>query len=297
LRTIEEHAVTLRRLGVWAGIDCFAAPAAAAFAQRVEAWGYGALWMPEGFGREMFSASAWLLANTRDLIVASGIANIYGRDPLSAASAQNALNEQWGGRFLMGLGVSHKPVVEGVRRHEYGQPLATMREYLRGMGAVPYQAAPPAEKPKTILAALGPKMLELAAQLADGAHPYNVTPEHTREARAILGAGKLLCVEQAAILETNAAKARAIGRQALAVYLGLPNYLNNWKRMGFVDADVTGGGSDRLVDAIIVWGNETAIRTRIEEHWQAGADHVCVQAIGDNGRPDENLLSLLAPNR
>jgi probable F420-dependent oxidoreductase len=287
--------MNFHRLGVWAGMDCFAARDAAAFAQRVETWGYGALWMPEGFGREMFSASAWLLANTTKLIVASGIANIYGRDPLSAAAAQNALNEQWGGRFLMGLGVSHKMVVEGVRRHDYGKPLATMRDYLHGMGLVPYQCVPPAEKPKTLLAALGPKMLELAAVHADGAHPYNVTPEHTREARAVLGAGKLLCVEQAAVLDPNPSSARAKAREALAIYLGLPNYVNNWKRMGFVDADMEGGGSDRLVDAIIAWGNEDAILVRIEEHWRAGADHVCVQALGENGKPDERLLKLLAP--
>jgi len=278
-------------------MDHFSAPDAAAFAKRVEAWGYGALWIPEGVGREVFTASAWLLANTSDLIVASGIANIYARDPISAAAAQKGLNEQSGGRFFLGLGVSHIPLVEGVRRHEYGKPVATMRAYLQAMAEAPYQAVPPAEKPKTILAALGPKMLELSAKHADGAHPYNVTPEHTREARALLGSGKLLCVEQAAILETNSAKARAMARDFLAIYLGLPNYVNNWKRLGFSGADITAGGSDRLIDALIVWGNENAIRARIDEHWQAGADHVCVQAIGEQGQSDERLLSLLAPRK
>jgi probable F420-dependent oxidoreductase len=286
----------LSKLGVWAGIDVFSATDAAAFAKRVEAWGYGALWIPEGIGREVFTASAWLLANTRTLIVASGIANIYLRSPISAASAQKGLNETWGGRFLLGLGVSHKPHVEGMLKHDYGKPIATMQAYLRGMAEVPYQSVPPADNPKTILAALGPKMLELSATQADGAHPYNVTPEHTRQAREILGAGKLLCVEQAAILESDASKARAIGRQALAIYLGFPNYVDNWKRLGFTDADMTGGGSNRLVDAVMVWGSEKTIRARIDEHWQAGADHVCVQAIGENGRPDERLLNLLAPN-
>jgi probable F420-dependent oxidoreductase len=285
----------MKNLGVWAGTDSFSAAEAAAFARRVEAWGYGALWIPESVGREVFSASAWLLANTSHLIVASGIANIYARDALSAAAAQKGLNEQSAGRFLLGLGVSHIPLVEGVRQHQYGKPVTTMRTYLQAMAAAPYRSVPPAAPPKTILAALGPKMLELSAERADGAHPYNVPPEHTTMARALLGVGKLLCVEQAAILETDTAKARAAARQFLSIYLGLPNYVNNWRRLGFADVDLAGGGSDRLVDTLVVWGDEKAIRARIEQHWQAGADQVCVQAIGPVGLPDERLLALLAP--
>jgi probable F420-dependent oxidoreductase len=285
----------LEKLGVWAAIDALSAAHAAAFAKRVEGWGYGAFWMPEALGREMFSASAWLLANTNSLIIASGIANIYARDAMAAAAAQKGLNEQSGGRFLLGLGVSHIPLVEGARRHTYGKPVATMRAYLEAMAQTPYRAVPPAAAPKTVLAALGPKMLELSAQQADGAHPYNVTPEHTRGARAILGAGKLLCVEQAAILESEPARARAVARRFLAIYLGLPNYVDNWKRLGFTDADVADGGSDRLVDAVVAWGDERAIRARIDAHWQAGADHVCVQALSPSALPDERLLALLAP--
>jgi probable F420-dependent oxidoreductase len=285
----------LKNLGVWAGTDVLSAVDAAAFARRVEAWGYGALWIPEALGREVFSASAWLLANTSKLVVASGIANIYARDAFSAAAAQRGLNEQSGGRFLLGLGVSHVPLVEGVRQLRYGKPVATMRAYLRAMAAARYGSVPPAAPPQTIVAALGPKMLELSAELADGAHPYNVPPEHTRQARALLGAGKLLCVEQAAILQTNPADARAIARRFLEVYLGLPNYVDNWRRLGFSDADFAGGGSDRLIDSVIVWGDEKAIRARIDEHWQAGADQVCVQAIGAAAAPDERLLGLLAP--
>jgi probable F420-dependent oxidoreductase len=287
--------MNLKNLGVWAATDGFPAADAAAFAKRVEAWGYGALWIPEAVGREVFSACAWLLANTGNLVIASGIANIYARDSFSAAAAQKGLNEQSGGRFLLGLGVSHIPLVEGVRKLQYGKPVATMRAYLRAMAEAPYQSVPPAAAPKTVLAALGPKMLELAAESADGAHPYNVTPEHTGQARALLGAGKLLCVEQAAILETNPTDARATARRFLAIYLSLPNYVDNWRRLGFTDADFAGGGSDRLVDAVIAWGDEEAIRARIDEHWQAGADHVCVQAIGLTTLPDEHLLGLLAP--
>lgn len=287
--------MTLKKLGAWISTDGLPAAGTAALAKRVEAWGYGALWMPEAVGREMFSAAAWLLANTSTLVVASGIANIYARDAFSTVSAQNGLNEQSGGRFLLGLGVSHIPMVEGMRNHQYGKPVATMRSYLNAMAAAKYGSVPPAGKPQTVLAALGPKMLALSAELADGAHPYNVPPEHTRQAREILGAGKLLCVEQGAILETDPAKARAAARRFLSLYLGLPNYVENWKRLGFTDADFAGGGSDRLIDSVIAWGDEKAIRERIEQHWQAGADHVCVQAIGQTALPDERLLALLAP--
>jgi probable F420-dependent oxidoreductase len=289
--------MNLKNLGVWAGTDGFTATQAANFAKRVEAWGYGALWIPEAVGREAFSASAWLLAGTNSLVVASGIANIYARDAFSAAAAQKGLNEQSHGRYLLGLGVSHIPLVEGVRQLKYGKPVATMRAYLQAMAQAIYQSVPPATPPKTVLAALGPKMLELSAELADGAHPYNIPPEHTQQARARLGGDKFLCVEQAAVLETNPAKARAIARRFLAIYLGLPNYVDNWRRLGFSDPDFAGGGSDRLIDAVIVWGDEKAIRTRIKEHWQAGADHVCVQAVGPTALPDEHLLGLLAPQR
>jgi probable F420-dependent oxidoreductase len=284
----------INKLGVWAATDNLAASKAAAFARQVEAWGYGALWIPEGLGREVFSASAWLLANTSSLIIATGIANIYARDPVSSASAQKGLNEQSDGRFLLGLGVSHVPLVE-MRNHAYGKPLATMRTYLEEMAAAKYGAVSPPAPPKTVLAALGPKMLALSAELADGAHPYNVPPEHTRQARRILGAGKLLCVEQAVILETNAAVARALARRFLAFYFTLPNYVNCWRQLGFSDPDFAGGGSDRLIDSVIAWGDEKAIRARIQEHWQAGADHVCVQAVGPELLPDERLLALLAP--
>jgi probable F420-dependent oxidoreductase len=281
---------------VWEATDDLSAEDAAAFALRAENWGCGTLWIPEAVGREVFSACAWLLANTSRLVVASGIANIYARDPLFAAAAQKGLNEQSHGRFLLGLGVWHILLVEGVRHLTYGKPVATMRAYLRAMKEAPYRAPKPKVAPKTILAALGPKMLELAGAEADGAHPYNVSPEHTAKARALLGPHKLLCVKQGAILETDPALARAIGRRLLALYLGLPNYVDNWRRMGLTDSDFAGAGSDRLIDTVIARGDEKkAIRARIQEHWQAGADQVCVQAIGFEGRLDERLLALLAP--
>jgi probable F420-dependent oxidoreductase len=286
----------LGKLGVWAPMDALTAEEGALFAQRVEGWGYSALWLPESRGRNVLAHSSWLLANTKNLIVAPGIANIYARDPMAMANGQRGLNEQSGGRFLLGIGVSHAPTVTGLRGHQYGKPVATMRSYLQGMQLAPYLAPDPPEKPLTILAALGPRMLALSAELADGAHPYNVPPEHTAEARAILGSGKLLCPEVWVLLEADPARARSAARQALAPYMQLDNYANNWRRLGFGD-DLAGGGSDRFVDANVAWGDEGTIRKRIQEHWDAGADHVCIQTIAPDGsrRPDEKLLAMLAP--
>src|SRR5271170_6455394 len=221
----------LGKLGVWAAMDVLSAAEGAAFAQRVERWGYAALWLPESRGRNVLVHSSWLLANTKRLIVAPGIANIYARDAMAMANGQRALAEQSGGRFLLGIGVSHVPSVEGVRGHPYGKPVATMRGYLEAMRAAPYGAPEPAERPLTILAALGPRMLALSGSHADGAHPYNVTPEHTAEARRILGPGTLLCPEVWVLLEEDPAKARALSRQALANYMRLDNYVNNWRRL------------------------------------------------------------------
>jgi probable F420-dependent oxidoreductase len=293
--------MTIGKLGVWAATDGMTAAGAAAFAGRVERWGYGALWVPEGAGRNVLVHASWLLANTQSLNVATGIANIYARDAMASAGAQMALAEQSGGRFLLGLGVSHVPLVEGMRGGKYSQPVTTMRGYLEAMTRAIYMAPQAAQKPLTVIAALGPKMLELAAQLTDGAHPYNVTPEHTLQARAILGPGKLLCPEQMVLLERDASLARALGRRTLAMYLGLPNYCNNLKRLGFTDDDLSGGGSDRLIDALIAWGSEESIRKRIQEHWDAGADHVCIQTIPKqegmgHQASDEKIFELLAPD-
>jgi len=287
----------LGKLGVWAPMDVLSAAEGALFAQRVENWGYAALWLPESRGRDVLVHSSWLLANTKSLIVAPGIANIYARDPMAMANGQRALAEQSGGRFLLGIGVSHAPTVVGLRGHTYGKPVTTMRAYLQGMQAAPYLAPDPPERPLTIVAALGPRMMALSGELADGAHPYNVPPEHTAEARSILGSGKLLCPEVWVLLETDATAARSAARQALAPYMRLDNYVNNWRRIGFGDDELAGGGSDRFIDANVAWGTEEAIRKRIQEHWDAGADHVCIQSINPDGsrRPDEKVLALLAP--
>ncbi len=288
----------LGRLGVWAGMDGMTAAAAAAFAKRVEDWGYAALWLPESRGRNALAHSAWLLANTQKLIVATGIANIYARDPMAMANGQRGLAEQSNGRFLLGVGVSHRPAVEGLRGHTYGKPVATMRAYLQAMRDAPYPAPPPPEPPLTIVAALGPRMMALSAAMADGAHPYNTTPEHTAQARAVLGPGKLLCPEVWVLLETDPATARRAAREALSRYLQLENYVNAWRLQGFGDDQLAGGGTNRFLDAMVAWGDEAAIRARIRQHWDAGADHVCIQAVGVDGSRragNERVLELLAP--
>ena len=186
-----------------------------------------------------------------------------------------------------------------LRGQTYGKPVATMRAYLEAMREAPYQAPPPREKPLTVVAALGPRMMKLSAELADGAHPYNTTVEHTAEARAILGPGKLLCPEVWVLLERDRTRAHDAARQALSRYLQLDNYVNSWRRQNFGDGDLAGGGSDRFLDAIVAWGDEAAIRARIKQYWDAGADHVCIQPISPAGGRDidERVLELLAPRR
>ena len=271
------------KLGVWYFTETMPAGAAAEAAQRIESIGYRTLWIPETTGRNPMPHAAWLLAKTSTLNIATGIANIYHREPGVALAAQNTLCEQSGGRFLLGMGVSHAPLVEGVRGLAYGKPVATMKKYLEGMDASPYTSVPPAEKPKRLIAALGPKMLELARDLADGAHPYFSSPDHTKMAREILGSEKMLCVEQKVILETDPAKARELARGVAQIYINLPNYRNNWLRMGLTEDDLKDGGSDRFIDATFAWGTIDAIKARLKEHFDAGASHVCIQPVNPNG--------------
>ncbi len=287
------------RLGVWAIVNFMSAPDSAEFARRVEGWGYGTLWVPEVTARDPLVTCSWLLAKTTRLNLATGIVSIYSRDPYAAVNSQFALAEQSGGRFLLGLGVSHGPFVEGVLGHRFEKPAPQMTRYLKGMAGMKYLAPQPPEKPRTVIGALGPKMLAVAAEFADGAHPYNVTPEHTAEARKILGHGKLLCPEQMVLLEESPSVARMLGRKAIALSLTLPNYRSNYLRMGFGTQDMEEGGSDRLVDAIVAWGDEKAIRGRIQQHFDAGADHVCIQPLRRGTLnltvEDEKVLELLAP--
>ncbi len=251
-------------------------------ARELEELGYSAIWFGEAAGREALTQASLLLGATQEIVIATGIANIYARDPVAMAAGQKTLAEAYPGRFLLGLGVSHAPLVEQLRGHAYEKPIARMRAYLDAMDQAPFRSVAPAAKPSRVLAALREKMLQLAAQKADGAHPYNVNPDHTARARKILGSGKLLCPEQAVILETDPAKARKLGRAFLDLYLKLPNYTNNLLWLGFTEDDFRDGGSNRLIDAIIAWGSLDAIRNRIHEHHSAGADHVCIQVLTED---------------
>lgn len=277
-----QRAMQLGATGIWTNqLDNFPAARAQEAAAELEELGFGALWFGESTGREALTNAGLLLAGTERIVIATGIANIYGRDPVTMAAAQKTLAEAYPNRFLLGLGVSHVPLVEQLRGHRYEKPVGTMRAYLNAMDQVPYRAVSPPSKPLRVLAALGPKMLRLSAERADGAHPYNTTPKHTAQARELLGPGPYLCPEQAVVFETDPGKARAIARKFLSFYLGLPNYTNNFLRLGFEEADFSSGGSNKLIDAVIAWGDLKTVLNRIHEHHSAGADHVCVQVLTD----------------
>jgi probable F420-dependent oxidoreductase len=279
---VAQRTMQLGTIGIWTNdLGNFPAAKAQEAVAELEELGFGTLWFGESTGREALTNAALLLAGTKRIVIATGIANIYGRDPVTVAAAQKTLAEAYPNRFLLGLGVSHIPLVEQLRGHRYDKPVATMRAYLDAMDQAPYRAVPPASKPLRVLAALGPQMLRLSAERADGAHPYNTTPKHTAQARELLGAGPLLCPEQGVVLETNPAKARSIARKFLSIYMTLPNYTNNFLRLGFKEADFANSGSDRLIDAVIAWGDLKTVLNRIQEHHSAGADHVCVQVLTD----------------
>ena len=268
----------LGRVGIWTfAFELQPAARVREAAAEIEGLGYGAIWIPEALGREALSHAAVLLAATRRIPVATGIANIWARDAMAMAAGQKTLAEAWPGRFLLGIGVSHAPIV-GMRGHGYDRPLTFMRQYLDAMDAAIYNAPPPAAAPR-VIGALAPKMLALAAERTEGAHPYFVPPEHTRRARAALGPGKLLAPEQAVVLERDATVARGVARRHMQMYLQLPNYVNNLRRLGFGDDDLQRGGSDRLVDAIVAWGDVGAVVDRVHAHHEAGADHVCIQVL------------------
>ena len=270
----------LGRVGIWTfALDLQPAARACDLAAELDTLGYGAIWVPDAVGRDPLVHAALLLGGTDRIAIATGIAQIWGRDPMSMNAGWKTLSEAFPGRFVLGLGVSHQPIVEGLRGRSYARPLTAMREYLDGMDRAMYAATEPTEAPRRVLAALGPKMLALAAERTDGAHPYNVPPEHTARAREILGPDKLLAPEQAVLLETDPDAARRIGRAHLAIYRDLPNYMNNLRRFGISDDDLAGDGSDRLVDMLVAWGDAEAVSTRVRAHLDAGADHVAVQVL------------------
>lgn len=288
--------MNLGRVGIWFHTDALTSREAATLVQRCEDLGFGAFWFGEGFGRDPLVHAGFLLDQTSRIIVATGIASIYSRDAVAMAGGAQALAEQSEGRFLLGLGVSMPALVEP-RGHVFGPPVQSMREYLAAMHACQYASVAPREKPPIVLAALGPNMMQLAAQQTHGSHPCNVTPEYTARARERMGPDAWLCVEQKIVFETEPHRAREIARTGLALYLGVPHQQRNWTRMGFDDSDYRAGGSDRLVDALVAWGSPATIRDRVRAHLAAGATHVCLQPVLPSGEriPGEALLQALSP--
>jgi probable F420-dependent oxidoreductase len=229
------------------------------------------------------ASSALLLSATTRMVVATGIASIHARTAMAMQAAWKTLSEAFPDRFLLGIGVSHQPLVEGQHRQSYGKPYTTMVEYLDAMDASMYVAPTAANPPSRVLAALGPKMLRLSAERGLGAHPYFVPVEHTVVAREALGPDALLLPEQMVVLETDATKAREIARRTMAGYLRLPNYTNNLRRLGWSEEDLA-GPTDRLVDAIVAWGSLDDVVGRVRDHLDAGANHVCVQVLPEDQR-------------
>src|SRR3990172_1678097 len=287
----------LGKVGAWSfALESLTAAEEREAAAEIESLGYGAIWVPEAVeSREIFSHAAWLLSSTERVVVASGIANIWARDPAATANGWRMLSDAYQGRFLLGLGVSHAGSV-GRRGHEYRRPFSAMREYLDAMDLAGSTAPEPEPPPRMVIAALGPKMLGLAGERALGAHPYFVPVEHTAFARQRLGPGPVLAVEQTVVLEGDPSTARRVGRGLAAGYLDTPNYAGNLRRMGWAEADVRGQGSDDLIDAVIAWGDVDKIASRVRQHLDAGADHVCIQVVAeDDLDPCLDQLRELAP--
>ena len=278
-------------IGIWsAQLRYGDAAEAAALAAEMEGLGYEALWLPD-IGGELFDSVGNLLGATTTATIATGILNVWLHTPEDTASEHARLTAEHGPRFLCGVGISHQPFVDVVKEAgAYQRPVATMAAFLDGLDAAPT----PLARQDRVVAALGPKMLELARTRTAGTHPYLVTPELTDAARRGVGPDGLVASEQGVVLERDPAAARETARLHLKTYLGLPNYANNWKRQGFTDDDIAGGGSDRLVDALVVWGDETAIAARVREHRDAGADHVCIQVLtaDPRGFPSEQWRAL-----
>jgi probable F420-dependent oxidoreductase len=287
----------ITRYGVWAShLGLLESETARAEARRMGELGFGALWVGEAEGKEALTHAAFLLGATEHVVLATGIANIWGRDARAMVNGARTLAEGWPERFLLGIGASHAPLVEA-RGGRFGRPYSAMIDYLDAMEEAPWRGPELSEEPPLVLAALGPKMLELAAGRADGAHTFLVPVEHTRRAREIMGDAALLAPEQATVLADDREDARRSAERHLRNYLRLPNYRRNLERLGFDEDDMTDGASDRLFDALIAWGDPEAVATRVREHLDAGADHVAVHPLAPSADiPPSQQLEVLAPH-
>ena len=284
------------RVGVWwSALGRRPAQEERAIVRELEEFGYPAFWFGEAnSNKEAFAHAGILLAATERIMILTGIASIYARDAVAMKNGAFALAEAYPERFGLGIGVSHAPMVEA-RGRAYEKPLPAMRGYLDDYDAADYGPPAPAHAPALLLAALRPAMLQLARDRSDGAHPYLTTPRHTARARELLGPSPILAPEQGFVLEEDPVAARAIARAHLSLYLKLPNYRASWLEEGFTDEDVAGEGSDRLVDALVAWGDADAIVRRVREHLDAGADHVCIQPVAQDIERGLAELRTLAP--
>jgi len=271
------------RIGIWTfALDLQPMARAQEAARELESLGYGCIWLPEAVGREPFVSSALLLSATRTIRVATGIASMHARSAITMSASWRTLTEAFGERFLLGIGASHEHMATKLHKGSYDKPYSAMVAYLDQLDKPLFMAAPPQVEPRRVLAALGPKMLRLAASRAFGAHPYFVTPEHTKIARDTLGPAPFLAPEQAVVLDTDPARARAIARTHMATYIRLPNYANNLRRLGWSDSDIAdsaGSPSDAMVDAIVAWGSIDSVVARVRSHLDAGASHVSIQVL------------------
>jgi probable F420-dependent oxidoreductase len=282
------------RLGIFAGsLSQQPATVQREVAAEIEKLGFGTLWYGEAIGREAFAQAGIFLTATRDMVVASGIANIWARDPMAMAAGGRTLAEAWPRRFILGLGVSHAPMVTA-RGHDYARPVTTMREYLDRMSQASWRG-PEVELPPLVLAALGPRMVALAAERAAGAYPYFTTTEHVRQVREQLGPDAFLAADLPVVLAADHDQARTIGNAHTSLYLRTENYRNNLLRLGWMSDDLEPPGSDRLFDAIVAWGDVAAVRERIDGHIAAGADQVVLNLVTkDRSVPYLNELRALA---
>lgn len=272
----------LGRIGLWtAAFDLQPMAQAQEAIAQVEEMGFSAVWVPEAVLREPFASTSLLLSATKKMVLATGIASLHARTAQTMNAGWRTVSEAFPDRFLLGIGVSHAPMVMGVHKGAYDKPYTTMVNYLDAMDNGVFLSPQPSSPPQRVLAALGPKMLKLSAERGAGAHPYFVPVEHTPYARDIMGPDALLAPEQAVVFETDPTKARAIARQHMTTYTRLPNYTNNLKRFGFTEEEIV-NQEDRLVDAIVAWGSTDSIVARIKQHLDSGANHVCVQVLGEN---------------
>jgi len=289
--------------GAFALTDSMTGNQIAGFVRKLEQLGYGSFWFPEAFGRDPFALAAHILSVTERLVVGTGIANVWKREPVAMIGAARTLAEMFPDRFILGIGISHAPMMAqlGIK---YAKPVAYMRDYLSRMKAAPYTAPRPKSDPPIVIAALMPKMLELAAAETSGTFPVYITPGRTAAMRASMGASKWICIQQVTILEPDPAKARRAARKLLAFYLTLPNYMSSFRSQGFGDEDFADGGSDRLIDGLIAWGDKPAIRDRVAAYYKAGATHVSLTVVPTEGTslertiaPDMRAFEALAPGR